>query len=157
MKNLLLVILIFAALPAFSQKKGKVDPTDAKIDSLVTANKSLAYALDSISKDRDLYYGVYTTLIEKAQLPDFDPALTSQVLDSIIVNRDSLQLFMIDSLSILKLNNASLQSTLDSLIAKENTNEEVIDKLKQLKDLLDSKIITQAEFDEKKKVLLEKL
>ena len=79
MKNLILLILILATVQAFGQKKGKVDPKDATIDSLTKASamltvqldsttkasNALAMSLDSVSKERDTYYGVYTTVKDK--------------------------------------------------------------------------------------------
>jgi multidrug resistance efflux pump len=67
----------------------------------------------------------------------------------------------------MKNKNIKLQATLDSLglgndpakaLAKQEADKQkAIADLKQLKELLDAKIITQEEFDTRKKKLLEKL
>jgi Short C-terminal domain len=69
-----------------------------------------------------------------------------------------------DSLSVLSKKNNLLQTQLDSMtvVANQKKVPDPIDKtklmteLKDLKALLDAKIITQAEFDTKKKLIMEK-
>jgi hypothetical protein len=168
------LLVLMASSPAFSQKKGKVDPKDVKIDSLTKATAAMTVQLDSVSKELELYYGVYTTLKEKVFKYNFDPAKTSNLIDSLRTTRDStftelsaVNASLKDSLSVMKNKNIKLQATLDSLglgndpakaLAKQEADKQkAIADLKQLKELLDAKIITQEEFDTRKKKLLEKL
>ena len=74
MKNIIVILLLLAVFQCFGQKKKKVDPKDVLIDSLTKTNSQLLVQVDSISKDQQVYYGLYTTLKEKVLLQDFDPA-----------------------------------------------------------------------------------
>jgi hypothetical protein len=168
------LLVLLASSPAFCQKKGKVDPKDLKIDSLTKASAALTLQVDSITKELGIYYNVYTTLKEKVFKYNFDPAKTSNLIDSLRTTRDStftelsvVNASLKDSLSVMKNKNIKLQTTLDSLglgndpakaLAKQEADKQkAIADLKQLKELLDAKIITQEEFDTRKKKLLEKL
>jgi hypothetical protein len=167
MKTYMLVILMFAAFQGFAQKKKKPDPKDITIDSLTKANSAIAVQLDSVSKDQKLYYGLYTTIKEKVILRDFDPAQMPQIIDSLRAGRDATfagltaaSVSLRDTLAILGQENKQLRAQLDSLnaagsVSKEDKTE-LIAELKQLKELLDSKILTQAEYDSKKKVVMDK-
>jgi hypothetical protein len=167
MKTCMLVILMFATFQGFGQKKKKPDPKDIKIDSLTKVNSSIAVQLDSVSKDQKLYYGLYTTIKEKVILRDFDPAQMPQIIDSLRAGRDATfagltaaSVSLRDTLAILGQENKQLRAQLDSLnaagsVSKEDKTE-LIAELKQLKELLDSKILTQAEYDAKKKVVMDK-
>jgi len=163
MKTSILIILILAAFQGFSQKKKKSDPKDIKIDSLTKANSTLSVQLDSVSKEQKVYYGLYTTIKDKVLLHDFDPAKLSQIIDSIRVSRDSATSVLAapvaslkDSVSMLKKENSQLKAKLDSLNVGGGDKSKLIAELKDLKGLLDAKIITQAEYDAKKKKVMEK-
>jgi hypothetical protein len=157
--TILLVLLI--SLQSVGQKKGKVDPKDLKIDSLTKASAALTLQMDSINKDLAIYKGVYTSLKEKVFKYDFNPAKTSSLIDSLKTTRDSTfsssSAILKDSLSVVKKKNLKLQATIDSLGSSDLVKAKTVSDLKQLKELLDAKIITQAEFDAKKTKLLEKL
>jgi hypothetical protein len=164
MKTSILIILILAAFQGFSQKKKKSDPKDIKIDSLTKANSTLSVQLDSVSKEQKVYYGLYTTIRDKVLLHDFDPARLSQIIDSIRVSRDSATSVLAapvaslkDSVSMLQKENSQLKAKLDSLNVGGGVDKsKLIAELKDLKGLLDAKIITQAEYDAKKKKVMEK-
>jgi len=117
--------------------------------------------MDSINKDLAIYKGVYTSLKEKVFKYDFNPAKTSSLIDSLKTTRDSTfsssSAILKDSLSVVKKKNLKLQATIDSLGSSDLVKAKTVSDLKQLKELLDAKIITQAEFDAKKTKLLEKL
>ena len=165
MKTCMLVILMFASFQGFSQKKKKPDPKDIKIDSLTKVNGSMSVQLDSISKDQKLYYGLYTTIKEKVILQDFDPAKMPQIIDSLRAGRDATfagltaaSVSLRDTLAILDQQNKHLRAQLDSLTvasAAGGDKTQLIAELKQLKELLDAKIITQAEYDGKKKKVMD--
>ena len=161
MKNIFIFLLmVFVATQAFSQRKGKPDPKDLKIDSLTKATAALTVQLDSVSKDRDIYYGVYTTIKDKVIKYKFNPSRMSALIDSLKGSRDST--FTVtsdalrDSLSVMKTDNEKLKVTVDSLLKADADKTKLVTELKQLKELLDAKIITQAEFDTKKNALMEK-
>jgi predicted HTH domain antitoxin len=177
MKNLFLFILLLASVQAFSQKKGKVDPKDLKIDSLThvtmmltgqldsaaQSSQAMSMKLDSVSRDRDKYYGSYKAMKDKAVKYNFDPAKTSIIIDSLHMSRDSMlnvakvaSASLNDSIKVLKAENAKLQGTIATMTAAESDKEKIIVELKQLKELLDSKIITQEEYDAKKTKLMAK-
>jgi hypothetical protein len=164
-------LLLFVSLYSFGQKKGKVDPKDLQIDSLTQVTGALTLQLDSVTAELNKYLGVYTALTEKVFEYNFDPAQTSYLIDSLRTTRDSTftsaSAVLQDSLLIMKDRNEILQAKLDSLglgsdpaaalAIQEQEKEAAIGALKDLKELLDTGIITQAEFDTKKQPLLEKL
>ena len=163
MKNCILILLLLVAVQAFSQKKKKQDPKDVKIDSLTKATSILSLKADSLGKSQKVYYGLYATIKEKVLLHDFNPAKLSQIIDSIRVSRDSATSLLAapsaslkDSLSRLRKENVMLKARVDSLTVDKVDKAKVVADLKELKGLLDSKILTQAEYDAKKKKLLEK-
>jgi len=177
MKNLILFLSLLIAVPCFSQKKGKVDPKDAQIDSLMqvtamltskvdsisTQSHSLSMKLDSVSKDRDRYYQVYKAMSEKVVRYKFDPAKTSTLIDSMKTHRDATMsgleassLSLSDSIRILKSDNEKLQNAIQDYQNASTDKEQIIVELKQLKELLDEKIITQEEYNAKKTKLLAK-
>jgi hypothetical protein len=158
----LLAVLVVTSM-AFGQKKGKVDPKDIKIDSLTKANTGLTLKLDSVSKEREAYYGVYTTIKDRVIKYNFDPSRTSALIDSLQATRDStlaglsgLTTAQKDSLKLLLSNNALLKAKVDSIMKAGGDKAQMITELKQLKELLDAKIITQAEFDIKKQAVMDK-
>ena len=177
MKNFVLFLLLLISFPGFGQKKGKVDPKDTQIDSLVNvtlmlttrvdslskSTQALSMTLDSVSNDRDRYYKVYQTMSEKVVRYRFDPSLTSTLIDSIKMHRDSTMadlnstaLQLSDSIRILKAENEKLQNGLRDMNAAQVDKEKIVEELRQLKELLDEKIITQEEYNGKKTKLLAK-
>jgi len=177
MKILLAFILVLSSLHGYGQKKGKVDPKDVTIDSLTNvtvvlsskldstskASSALSMNLDSISKDLVRYQGMYTTIKEKVVKYDFDPADMGVIIDSLKTSRDAAfsgltatSTAMADSVSVLTKENAALKEMMTILQADAGNKEKLVAELKQLKELLDSKIITQAEFDDKKSKLMAK-
>lgn len=166
MKKITLFLLMFVvASQAFSSmKKDKVDPKDAKIDSLTNANTALTLQLDSISKKFDKYFVVYSTVKEKVFKYDFDPAKTGLLIDSLKTTRDSTftgltaeTTSLEDSLAVLKTENASLLAKIESLSEQKEVDiSKMASDLKQLKELLDAGILSQEDFDKQKNAVLEK-
>jgi hypothetical protein len=178
MKNLIVLLLLLATVQGFSQKKGKVDPKDLQIDSLTKttvmlttqldsatqSGKMMAMKLDSVAKERDLYFGVYKTVSEKVVNYKFDPARTNVLIDSLKTQRDTslaeltaTSSVLSDSIKVLKAENTKLQTTISNMTTAEVDKEKAINDLRQLKGLLDEKIITQEEYNTKKTKLLEKI
>jgi hypothetical protein len=178
MKILILSLsLILTSTCVFSQRKSKVDPKDAQIDTLTKVNKSLTVQLDSVSKELVKYVGVYSTIKEKVIHYNFDPTRAAYLIDSLKASRDSTAVLLgvvpkstaaADSITALIKENAILKDSIANLKTawakdKASLTQEEIDKaktinnLKQLKELLDNKIITEAEFIALKKKYLERL
>jgi hypothetical protein len=166
MKALLTLLLVLIVFQGMSQKKKKSDAKDAQIDTLTQNNALLTKQVDSISKDRALYYGLYTVIKEKVLMNDFDPARFDKIVDSIRTTRDSAHATALapmgslkDSLTMMATENKHLKQRLDSMshtAAAAADKTKLVGELKDLKSLLDNKIITQAEFDEKKKIIMSK-
>ena len=166
MKNLIVLltfILVFSQ--AFGQKKSKEDPKDAQIASLTKQ-------LDSVSKELVIYHGVYDTLVKKVVLYKFNPARTTLLIDSLKMPRDAafikLSTAYADTVSALRKENLAMKTSIaftnsEGEKAKVFMTQEEIDKaktvtiLKQYKELVDTKVITEAEFIVLKKKYLEKL
>jgi len=171
MKTLFTILLVLlVSVQSFGQRKGKVDPKDLQIDSLTKVTALQTLQADSLTMELDKYLGVYTALTEKVFKYNFDPEKTSFLIDSLRTTRDSTFTsatdVLEDSLLLMKNKNLYLQSALDSLnlvagqmddlAIQEQIKDTAVEDLKELKELLDSDIITQEEFDDKKKKLLEK-
>lgn len=177
MKNYIAFMLLLVSIHGYSQKKGKVDPKDVTIDSLTSINTilgtaldsttkvatSLSTDLDSVTKELTIYKGMYTTIKDQVVMHDFDPSAIGTIIDSLKTSREasisgltSSSQTLADSLSVLNKENAALKEMMALLEAEEGNKEKLVAELKQLKDLLDAKIITQEEFDEKKELLMAK-
>ena len=100
-------------------------------------------------------------------LKDFDPDRLPDIIDSIRASRDSASFLksapLRDSLTLVSNQNTQLRAQLDSMTvgqqkkaAESADKAKLITELKDLKSLLDAKIITQAEFEAKKKIIMEK-
>jgi hypothetical protein len=171
----LLVLVMLLGAQAFGQKKK--DATALRIDSLTTANTRLttkldsvsklyvtqALVLDSVSKDLSGHVLMYNAMKEKVIKHDFDPARAGVLIDSLKTSRDQTMAgltteaqALTDSIDVLKEENSRLQESIKTWEARSQTNEEVVRDLEQLKSLLDQKILTQAEFDQRKAKLMAK-
>lgn len=161
MKNL---ILLFTALMistlVFGEKKPKTDPRDAQIDSLTLVTQTLTHQLDSISMELVKYLGVYNAIKEKVLHYNFDPTRAPYLIDSLKASRDSSMALLTVSPkthvvtdSIVKVNEVKIVEGSTSEIERA----QAVSGLKQLKELLDAKIITDAEFVALKSKYLNKL
>jgi len=167
MKTLILSLaILLATFQSFGQKKSKVDPKDAQI-------ATLTHQLDSVSKELVKYVAVYDTLKKKVIHYNFDPARTTYLIDSLKMRPiDStyikLSTAYADTIAVLKKQNAVMKASLDFTNSdaektKVFLTQEEIDKaktlttLKQYRDLVDAKVLTEAEFIALKKKYLDKL
>ena len=176
------IIFLFAILVIVSQaigqrKKGKTDPKDAQIDTLTRANltfsrqvdsltklnQTLTIQYDSVSSNLKSYAGLYVVIKDKVLKQDFDPAKLPQIIDSLAASRDAILSgsnasynSLRDSLSILKKENSGMQTTIEDISVEETERNKLVNELKQLKELLDAKILTQTEFNIKKSKVLQK-
>jgi hypothetical protein len=177
------LILLLLSSQAFGQRRSKKEATAAtdsstiKIDSLTQVTKSLTLQLDSVNRELLKYMSVYTTIKEKVIHYNFDPTRSSFLIDSMKSSRDSL--FSVqaskplltassDSVHMLLQSNSVLKAKVDSLKlawekslvtvpSEELEKSKVISNLKQLKELLDNKIINETEYITLKKKYLSKL
>jgi len=160
----LLTALLVCSL-AFGQKKSKEDPKDEQINKLTLQ-------LDSVTKELAKYSGVYHAFKDKVIHYNFDPTRAGYLIDSILSPQDSLFRIRLkaygDTVSNLIKENKSLKAAIDSshnivVRNREEMNQAELERertvyaLKQLKELLDHKIITEAEYVVLKKKYLEKL
>lgn len=170
MKLLILSLaILLASFQLAGQKKSKVDPKDAQIDalkvqndSLMKVSKSLSLQLDSISKELVKYVGVYIAIKEKVIHYNFDPTRSAYLIDSLKASRDSTsalpvlnQKSMVPPYDTIKATPAALP--IPPVPAEELERARAFTGLKQLKELLDAKIITDTEFITLKKKYLDKL
>lgn len=164
------LIILLATTQVFGQvfgkKKSKEDPQDTQITALTKQ-------LDSVSKELVKYMGVYDTLRIKVFHYNFDPAKTAFLIDSVKLKPVDSALILrtnayIDTIAVLKKENSAMKSS----IALANSEEEkikalaiqdeldkakVVGILRSYKELLDTHVITEAEFSVLKKKYLEKL
>lgn len=180
---ILTLSLLLTSTLVFSQKKAKADQKDLKIDSLTNVNKILTFQLDSVairfdsvSNEMVKYLGLYDAIKEKILHYNFDPTRAAYLIDSLKASRDSSALLFtgipksqlpVDSIKILLNENVRLKVKIDSMKTAMALNPAVpleelekakaLGNLKQLKELLDAKIITDAEFLSMKKKYLDKL
>ena len=165
MKRVVFLLFVFLlTTQAFGQRKGKVDPKDLKIDSLNQANAVLTLKLDSVSKDYTKYYGFYTLIKDSVVKHSFDPEKAPALLDSLKSSRNSafaqssaVTAALRDTLALMLDDKAKLQAKIDSLSVKKEVDiTKMATDLKLLKELLDSKTLTQEEFDKQKTVIMQK-
>ncbi len=157
----LLLIVVFASQLYGKDKK---DTKDLKIDSLTTANTLLKHQLDSVTRNYEAYVMVYIVVRDSIIKHDFDPSTTAVLIDSLKTSRNSafakveaLTASLKDSISILLVDNKKLQTTIDSLSVKKEVDiTKMANDLKMLKELLDSKTLTQEEFDKQKAIIMKK-
>jgi len=167
MKTLILSLaILLATFQSFGQKKSKVDPKDAQI-------ATLTHQLDSVSKELVKYVGVYDTLKKKVIHYNFDPARTTYLIDSLRMRpMDStyikLSTAYADTISVLKKQNAAMKASLDFtnsdaektkvfMTQAEIDHAKTLNTLKQYRELVDAKVLTEAEFIALKKKYLDKL
>jgi hypothetical protein len=149
-----LLLILLVSSQAFGQRNSKVDPKDAQIDSLTRRTQSLTHQLDSTSEVLSRYAWAYTAL-----------------LDSVKVLRDSALVQLTpacDSMPLLKNEISVLRAIIGttgigeieqqpSLTREEIERKKSIDSLKELRELLEHNVITEAEFIAAKKKYLDKL
>jgi Tfp pilus assembly protein PilN len=159
--SLLLLLVVFQGIG--QKKKNKVDPRDAQIDTLTQTNALLTKQVDSLSKEMEVYYGLYTVIKEKVMKKDFEPARFDVIVDSVRSSRDSANLLyqapvagLRDSVALLSNENKELKAKVDELTLISQDKTKLVAELKDLKSLLDSKVITQMEYDDKKRLVMDR-
>jgi hypothetical protein len=175
MRILILLLALLSATSAstqvFGKKKSPEAPAvDPKVDSLTKANKTLILKADSLSRELTKYVGaytgLYTVLRDKVFHYNFDPAKLSLLIDSLRSSKDAASAVVLgkpastfspDSLEILvkqtkmiKTNLDSVKATLErfrsTVPAEDRDKIKAVVSLKQYKDLLDAKVITDEEY-----------
>lgn len=169
---LLIVIMLITVSNVFGQRKSK------EIDTLTQQNKDLTAKLDSVNAVAGKYTVMYNVLKDSVIKYQFDPEKTTFLLDSLKTSRGAAAIMLTDtekqaadSIKLLITQNMKLTTKIDSIQTAWNAekkavpvipveeleNAKAITGLKQLKELLDNKIITDAEFLTLKKKYVEKL
>lgn len=163
----LLILSLFLATSVSAQKKGKVDAKDLRIDSLTQVTRTLTTQLDSTNKELARYHGVYDAMKTKVIKYDFAPERTGALIDSLRAGREEAFSGMVsaqdaqaaasDTVTALRAEIEKMKAAATSEEEKAKQKAAAVADLKELKSLLDQKIITQAEFDSRKVKLLDKL
>jgi len=162
MKKLIVLCVILLIISSiFSQRRSKdVDPRDAQIDSLTILTKNLTLKLDSVSLELVKYLGVYNTIKDKVLHYDFDPTRAAYLIDSLQTARNATSTLVLTQ-SATKVVADSVTITKELKMVDIPTDElekaKAISSLKQLKELLDAKIISETEFLTLKSKYLTKL
>ena len=164
MKALLSLLLLLLVLQGMGQrKKNKEDTRDAQIDTLTQAKQFLTKEVDSLTKELEVYKGLYVVIKEKVLKKDFEPARFDEIVDSVRSTRDSAHKLDLapmeglrDSVALMTKENKELKEKVDNLTAITADKSKLVAELKDLKSLLDSKVITQAEYDEKKRLVMDR-
>jgi len=173
MKSVLLaVVMLITISNVFAQRKSK------EIDILTQQNKELTGKLDTANTAVAKFTVMYNVLKDSVIKYQFDPEKTAFLLDSIKSSSSSAAIMLTetntlpnDSIILLVKQNKELTSKIDSIKtawnaeknaiyvvpAEELENAKAITGLKQLKELLDEKIITDSEFVALKKKYMDKL
>ena len=171
--RIVFITLIFIQFTMYSNAQKKQE-----IETLTKANAELTAKNDSLSGVVASYSGMYNVLKDSVFKYHFDPAKTSFLIDSLRSTRSAESALLTgsskvskDSVIMLIKENKTLSAKIDSLqkawnneknavpviSTEELENARVITNLKQLKELLDAKIINDAEFATLKKKYVEKL
>lgn len=165
-----ITIILFASIlytgSVFGQSKKEVQYQAAQFEKLLNQEKKAhKVTLDSLKR----YIIMYDAIREKVLPYDFKPENTSAIIDSLQMDRDSTLMDItgksfdltgqIDSLT-LKID--SQQVEIDKLLQRikmlqkpmAEVTDEQIAELKKIKELMDSGILTEEEFTDRKKGIL---
>jgi len=175
MKNyiiaLLCILLSTAALNGQSKKdlELQVSQLQTELDSTKANYSSLSTVHDSTSKLLDTYIGMYKTIQEKVLPYDFKPEDMGAIIDSLKTSRDSSFANVMAGSESLRDTISSMSASIESLEAEvaklkaENekfknpaatVTDEQVAALEKIKKLMDSGILTQEEFESRKKMIL---
>ena len=167
-KAVFLFLTMLTVIFVSGQDNNAKDPKDIKIDSLTTQ-------LDTVSGQLKIYSGIYNVLKEKVFKYNFNPAKTSFLIDSLRASRDSafsiqsrISTMAADSLIVMLRKNKELMARVDSvkrawaadratLTSGEAVTGNAVNVLTKLKEMLDNKIITDAEYLVLKKKYIQKI
>lgn len=177
MKNyILLSVLLYSASVSFAQKK---EDLEIQITEQTRQIDLLNTQVDSTTIELTKYQEMHSVIAERVLKYDFEPERMSSLIDSLRATRDSTfsasKEVWQDSVSVL-LEHIRLMSTLpiDSAAIDENTDleaitngtaaieaanakpskDEMMKELEMLKDLFDKGILTEDEFNERKKKVI---
>lgn len=172
--NVILVCLLLISSVSLTRAQSKKD-LETDFATCVTARDSLQKALTGLTADNEAlvkkhdsvmkvcvaYDTMYSAIRRKVIYHHFDPIKAEALIDSLSTHRESAfantSKILNDSIVSLNKENTELKTTIEILKVETADKTKVVNDLKQLKELLDTGIITQAEFDAKKAALLEKL
>jgi len=154
--NLTLAFFLLVAIGTFGQKKADLE---MEIDSLNKATQTLNMQVDSLTKEVEAYRGVYNTVSNKVIKYNFEPTRMGELIDSLRTGNDSTfsatNITWQDSVNVLLEQIEALKSAESASLLEEGDKDKMVEELHTLKGLLDEKIITQGEFDERKAKVLD--
>lgn len=168
----LFVILMITVVPAYAQSKKDIESDYAKciiakdsvqkvLTELNASYEALSITYDSLSNVCLVYDTMYNVIKERVFKYSFQPSSMPFLLDSLTESRNeaftALGTSLSDSITVLNQKNEELKAVIETLSDKEDKSAKIVNDLKQLKELLDTGILTQQEFDTKKALLLEQL
>jgi len=168
----LFVIFLIATSTVSAQSKKDLEAEYAKcqasqdslsglLTTLTASHEAVKQTSDSLSKVCAVYDTMYQVIKEKVFNYNYDPANIGAMIDSLGATRESafsnLNTTLSDSIAVLNTENGKLKEIIATLSEDKDESADVVNDLKQLKELLDAGILTQEEFDAKKALLLEKL
>ena len=165
-----LAVAVIAITNADGQSKKDLEVQAAalqsQLDSLSGLNAAISAEKDSVA---GVLSSMYSTIVDKVLKHNFNPNDLENIIDSLRNGRDSLVETITHSSVVLEDSMQVMASVIDSLTqqlealklaADEKASsgtitDNAVNELKKLKELLDSGILTQEEFDERKKKMLD--
>lgn len=168
MKNITIILLltILCSGSVLGQSKKDVQYRASQLEKQLNEEKAAHKTTKTTLKRYEI---MYDAIREKVLPYDFKPENTSAIIDSLHMNRDSTLMnikgesyVMADQIDSLTITINSQQTEIDSLSKKNEKlaepmpeiSEKQITELKKIKELMDSGILTETEFNERKKGIL---
>ena len=173
-KSLAVILCISAGIAANAQSKSDLEKIVAKQKTTIDSMSTRLAALET------MYAVTKDSLLGR----EFDPSKFANIVDSIQNSTDSATLNILqyqakqkaltDTIASLKASNEALNETVDNAVqiinmtssnpmtreelekGLDETRQQLVEQLTQLKGLLDAGILTQEEYDAKKALILEK-
>ncbi len=168
----LLCILLSTATVNGQSKKDlelQISQLQTELDSTKADYSNLSTVYDSTSKVLDTYIVMYKTIQEKVLPFDFKPEDIGGIIDSLQTSRDSSFAGIMagseslrDTISNMSTSIGNLEAEVAELKAEiekyknpaATVTDEQVASLEKIKKLMDSGILTQEEFDSRKKLIL---
>ncbi len=175
MKNYIIALLCMVLFSVASNGQSKKDlelqvsQLQTELDSVKANYNTVSADLDSTTATLDSYIVMYKTIKEKVLPYDFKPEDIGAIIDSLQTSRDSSFTSIMTGSESLRDTISFMASSIDSLEAEvaelkaeiekfknpmATVTDEQVAALEKIKKLMDSGILTQEEFDSRKKLIL---